>query len=512
MLLPRDLNALFSIVAGLFVLVWTAPVVIAYDGSCDWNEINGPIGIDLGYQYITASYANSTTVFTPLAVVQSAEYHQIIGQLSAELYEARNLKALYGYPEDRKSIFGLLKILFRPYLRDLSAKIPYLDHPYAQAVISTTHGLYGHIDRFTKTTKSLVSWQKPTGHLALHEMEEALTRVFTNVKTAAKADTGTDIPFAVIGIPDSFNHTLGEIVVQAARKAGIDSVSYPIARTALTDFENPAVREGDSVLVIHQGIQHCGIRMWYDGGTRTGSRRGFGQRRPSNVRRGEDGGTPPDPYLPLEPWGSRKIYKSLTKKLIRSSEALATQLQVGADLDSLVSRVAMARMRLKRQDVRAVYVGLESYSAEFYTTLGAGDAEGEDGSGAGSGYLDEEPLYLDDWWVYGRNPGVNLTREMVEKSDEEYVKSLANSISVFVEYAASQSWRRDVVDQVAIMTDWMDGDLVRRAVEEALGESKPMIGGSFSDLTVAADGAARLALIRRQNLLEMQGYLAHGEL
>jgi hypothetical protein len=96
----------------------------------------------------------------------------------------------------------------------------------------------------------------------------------------------------------------------------------------------------------------------------------------------------------------------------------------------------MARMRLKRQDVRAVYVGLESYSAEFYTTLGAGDAEGEDGSGAGSGYLDEEPLYLDDWWVYSRNPGVNLTREMVEKSDEEYVKSLANSISVFVEYAA----------------------------------------------------------------------------
>jgi Trp operon repressor len=82
----------------------------------------------------------------------------------------------------------------------------------------------------------------------------------------------------------------------------------------------------------------------------------------------------------------------------------------------------------------------------------------------------------------------------------------------YIDKRAAQSWRRDVVDQVAIMTDWMDGDLVRRAVEEALGESKPMIGGSFSDLTVAADGAARLALIRRQNLLEMQGYLAHGEL
>jgi hypothetical protein len=84
-----------------------------------------------------------------------------------------------------------------------------------------------------------------------------------------------------------------------------------------------------------------------------------------------------------------------------------------------VLRVAMARMRLKRQDFRAVYVGWESYSAEFYTTLEAVDTEGEDGSGAGPGYLDEEPLCLDDWWVYGRNPGVNLTREMVEESDQE---------------------------------------------------------------------------------------------
>ncbi|KAL3485891.1 hypothetical protein BJX62DRAFT_29936 [Aspergillus germanicus] len=517
MLLQRGLNALFSIVAGSFVLLSTAPSAIAYDGSCDWNEINEPIGIDLGYQYITASYANSTTVFTPLAVVQSPEYHQIIGQLSDELYEARNLKSLYGNREDRGSIFGLLKILFRRYARDLTAKVPYLDHPYAQAVISTTRGLYGHVNHFIQAALSLVRWQKPNSHLTLREMEEALTQVFASVKTAAKADTGTDIPFAVIGIPDSFNETLGEIVAEAARKAGIDSVSHPIPRTLLTHYENPAVPEGDSVLVIHQGIHHCGIRMWYDGGTRAGSRRGFGSRprRPSNVRRDEDGGTPQDPYLPLVPWRSRKLYNSLTKRLVLSSDALATQLQVGADLEALVLRVMMARMRLKRQDVRAVYVGWESYSAEFYTTLGAGDAECEDGSGAGSGYLDEEPLYLDDWWVYGRNPGVNLTREMVEESDQEYVRSLANSIRVFVEFAATHSWRRDAVDQVAILADWMDGDLVRHAVEEALGDSKPIIGGSLSDLTLAADGAARLALIRRQNLLEMQGQLSrfeHGEL
>jgi hypothetical protein len=371
--------------------------------------------------------------------VKNAEYSSLIGQLSAEYYEARNLQALFGDRKHGKSIYGRLKLLFKYYAGELTAKIAYIDHPYVQATISQTRAFYAHINRCIHAAISIVTRQKPNGHLTLAEMEEVLIQVFTNVKAAARADTGTNISFAVIGIPDSFNQTVAQLVVEASRKAGIDTVSHPIPRTSLTHFENPAVGEGDSVLVIHQGIQHCGIRMWYDGGSRAGTRKGSGprRRRASNVRRDADGRTPSDPYLPLEPWRSRMLYNSLTKALILSSEALATQLQVGADLESLVSRVAMARMRLKRQDVKAVYIGLESYSAEFHTTLGTADEGAADWAESESGYLHEEPLYLDDWWVYGRNPGVNLTRGMVEEKDRAYVTSLANSISVFVEAAAS---------------------------------------------------------------------------
>lgn len=70
-------------------------------------------------------------------------------------------------------------------------------------------------------------------------------------------------------------------------------------------------------------------------------------------------------------------------------------------------------------------------------------------------------------------------------------------------------------DQVAILTDWVDGDLVRRAVREVLGDSVPILGGSLSKVTMAADGAARMSLLRRQNLLIMQGkqtLFGHNEL
>lgn len=43
----------------------------------------------------------------------------------------------------------------------------------------------------------------------------------------------------------------------------------------------------------------------------------------------------------------------------------------------------------------------------------------------------------------------------------------------------------------------------------------PIIGGLLRDITIVADGAARIALIRRQNLLRLRGEesgFAHDEL
>ncbi|CEN61019.1 hypothetical protein ASPCAL07687 [Aspergillus calidoustus] len=495
MLMARRSTALPSIVLGLLVLFWSAPTVIAYDGSCDYNDINEPIGIDLGYQYIAASYANSTTVFTPLAVVQNAEYRTVIAQLSFEHYELLNLKALYG---DRASVSGLLKLLLSHFAGDVVGKIPYIDHPYVQAVLGASGRIYAHVSLFIRAAVSVVSWQQePTDHLTLAGIEEAFTRIFTHLKSTARTDTGTDISFAIIAIPDFFNQTIAETVAVASRRAAIETVAQPLPRSSLASFENPDIRAGDDVLVLHQGIHHCGIRLWHNaGGTRTGGRKGF-RRGYSDREQADSSLLPPNLYLSLDPWRMHAVYTGLTRKLLRESEPLRTQLQVGADFQVLVSRVTMARMWLKKQDVRAMYIGTESYTADFYSTLDHAAVEPEN-------FDDEVLVDLDDWWVYGSNSGVSLTREMVEAVDQQYVESLANSISVFVDTIQDQSLLNSVVDQVAVLTDWVDGDLVRRAVEEALSNYLPLIGGSMSDLTLAADGAARLALIRRQNLLRMQ--------
>jgi hypothetical protein len=48
-----------------------------------------------------------------------------------------------------------------------------------------------------------------------------------------------------------------------------------------------------------------------------------------------------------------------------------------------------------------------------------------------------------------------------------------------------------------------------------MGNDVPIIGGSLRDITMVADGAARMALIRRQNLLRLRGEeygFAHDEL
>jgi hypothetical protein len=52
MFLARGSSAVSSIILGILFLLWPAASVVAYDGSCDWNDINEPIGLDLGYQYM----------------------------------------------------------------------------------------------------------------------------------------------------------------------------------------------------------------------------------------------------------------------------------------------------------------------------------------------------------------------------------------------------------------------------------------------------------------------------
>lgn len=461
------------------------------------------------------SYANSSTIFTPLAVVKNAEYIALISQLSAEHFEASDLKSLFG---DRDgSAYGMLKAIISYFTSKLTAKIPYINHPYVELITRTTSQVYVSLaTQFRRLIDTVLrrSQERPKP-LTLSEVSKTFTRAFQDVKASVVADTGTKLSFALIGIPDFFNETLAGIVVDASRKADIQTVSHALPRSLLTHYENPAIREGATVLVLHQGVNHCGIRVYYEGGSGSSSRESSNKR---NARKKKNKGLAVgDQYLRLDPWRSEMIHRRLTAAVIKANPALETQIELGANWLTLVASVVQARMQLKKQDLSVVHLGMEHGSADFYQTIGQ-DPGGE--------FLQEVPLELDEWWVYGSNPGVKLTREMVLATDERFAKSLANMIHFFVRaiqglFSSSllslfplsptdtcievRGGSAEILDQVVILTDWVDGDLAHRAVKEALGDGIPIIGGSLKNVTMAADGAARLSLIRRQNLLIMQG-------
>ncbi len=47
-----------------------------------------------------------------------------------------------------------------------------------------------------------------------------------------------------------------------------------------------------------------------------------------------------------------------------------------------------------------------------------------------------------------------------------------------------------------VLTDYMDGGLIRRAIVKALGPEVRIVGGKISDTTLASEGMAKLALKR----------------
>lgn len=62
MVVLQGSSAITSIVLGLFLLLGAVPHVVADAadaadaGFCDYSNINEPIGVDLGYQYMSDSH------------------------------------------------------------------------------------------------------------------------------------------------------------------------------------------------------------------------------------------------------------------------------------------------------------------------------------------------------------------------------------------------------------------------------------------------------------------------
>jgi hypothetical protein len=70
----------------------------------------------------------------------------------------------------------------------------------------------------------------------------------------------------------------------------------------------------------------------------------------------------------------------------------------------------------------------------------------------------------------------------------------------------TESMQLEQMDVGFVLTDHGDGELVRRAMKKAIGPDFPVLGGTLRNITMAADGAARIAWKRRDNMRKIQGF------
>lgn len=56
-----------------------------------------------------------------------------------------------------------------------------------------------------------------------------------------------------------------------------------------------------------------------------------------------------------------------------------------------------------------------------------------------------------------------------------------------------------MIDKVFILTSGGDGQLIKRAVQRVIGDNVEIVGGTMREFYLAAEGAARGALLVREN-------------
>ncbi|PYH85238.1 hypothetical protein BO82DRAFT_351109 [Aspergillus uvarum CBS 121591] len=476
--------------AFLALLLWPVSFAAVAQETCENAPPNDPIGIDLGHQFVIASYANSADNFTLLGAINHQDYQRHILELSMNHFRQSGLAG--PGPNSRGStplallssaVWQLFEVIDRRFAVSSTSYVVWTRGSIRSIYDDVSRTIPTPIKRWIKST--LISCGLLKKKRSISDITETFTEVLAELKTTAFETHGVNVTWAVVGVPDFFNDTLKHAVVQAGQQAGIVILEGAVPpRSFCTHYLNPVVEEDASVLVIHQGQFHCGAQL-YD--------------RPQARRRRHSG----YPYLPLTPWASERIQRRLVDELVSGDAHFRTLIKQGGDLGFLTHAIQKTRLTLMGYDPAVeLLLGLESLL--WNQASGNGNEGGyDDGE-----MLDELPINLDSWWPHGNFPDLVLTRSQVTAVEDEYAESLAGSIHAYLQ--ATKGSRKktgatnaEKVDYAIVLTDHFDGELVRRAVREAVGDGVPILG-SLKEITMVADGAARLAWKRKENLLLRQ--------
>ncbi|PYH43519.1 uncharacterized protein BP01DRAFT_358490 [Aspergillus saccharolyticus JOP 1030-1] len=489
----------------LALLLWSVPTVATGRGeTCDNDALlNEPIGIDLGHHLVSAAYAYSLDNLTFLGAVGHQGYQQQIMELAMDHFGQSGWMSSGKGSWSTSTPLALLGSAVGRLFEGFDAKYPISSHPYIAWTRDSLQSLRASVFRSYEKIPSPIrrhikAFLESRG-LLTQDFTETLTEVFTELQTTVWDEHGVNITWAIVAVPDFFNEALKHAVLQAGQQAGITILEAALPpRSFCTHYLNPAIDQEARILIIHQGQFHCGAQF-YDG---------------SPKRRRARRGLPGYRYMPLMPWASERIQRKLMDELVRDDDHLRALVDGGRERVLLRSTIQETRLALKGYDSTVeLMCGLK---VSLESQLGGGHRGEEDAA-----MLDELPLNLDSWWPHGNVPDLVLTRSQIAAVEDEYVESLAGTLQAYLQVtqAFSEPPQRngtkslERLDYVIVLTDHFDGELVHRAVQEAFGEGIQIIG-SLQEIVMAAEGAARLAWKRRQNLLASRNIagIEHDEL
>ncbi|RFU32615.1 hypothetical protein B7463_g3740, partial [Scytalidium lignicola] len=311
--------------------------------------------------------------------------------------------------------------------------------------------------------------------LTRKEIKQEFTGILEALQFQAYEKERLKIDFAIISVPDYFNATIKRILLDACRESGISTVKSvierPIAAIPAVDHKADA-----RLLMIDHGAFHFTIMT---------------------AKANHDKINKPisSTMVPLDIFGSHAVDFKIAKRLETRNKAIKDHLSYGARLAQLQSAIRNARMLMK-----------DNIDAEY---LGLGVDEDH--------HHEEWPLDLRGWWVGYEQPTVTLNWKDVEAVEDEYIEQLSDTLTKFLiatrqGYSATPNTDnayevpKQEIDTVLILTDQLDGGLIRRAVRQAIGDYVPLRGGFVNNITIAAEGAAVMAFRRGEQWEKVQLY------
>ncbi|PVH80699.1 hypothetical protein DL98DRAFT_571762 [Cadophora sp. DSE1049] len=543
-------------------LLWTVLTVVcgvaaAVANTCSRDLKPQPIGIDFGSNSVIATYAHTSKNLTTISWLAPPTYHPIIFRLRLEDFEAKQTaKILWGVNKNQNGALQSLKdasqAYLSPILTPLTEKFSALKTNYPHLGNAVTW-LEQKSSSLLAILKSKFSKPWFDEDLTMLDVKKAFISIINETKTsAASQDPGEGrlsitISFAIFSVPDFFNKTLCDLVIEAAKEVGIESLPVTIARTVAAGMgaqvrellaeDNAASARGlrsrsragnmnwdakgmkqiganhpeptstavnlpakrpERILIVDQSRFYAALRTYEVEDRSVDARRALAMSRANERRNGKgdgESGVFQQRYLPLDPYGSQIMDTKLYQRVLDRELALKEEIKWGADQEKLRDEVAKARLLIK--DALDREVGF----------LGRDDGgEGEEDMDR---HHEEWPLNLNGWSASGRDLQVVLRWEDVLAVEENYVDKFAEAVHMFLvtlrrfRTSNDQTTHPETIHTVVILTDHTDGHLLTRAITQALGKDVKIVGGNLASMALAAEGAAKLALRRLESWEEM---------